>query len=72
MLRLSATIVQANLSIVENTLAQLYSRRARLGAELAEASSFTVPEDLEVLTNLKAAKTLSIVNRASSTAVATR
>ncbi|UXS32755.1 HlyD family type I secretion periplasmic adaptor subunit [Agrobacterium tumefaciens] len=57
LLRLSATIVQANLSIVENTLAQLYSRRARLGAELAEASSFTVPEDLEVLTNLKAAKT---------------
>ncbi|TQN58878.1 HlyD family type I secretion periplasmic adaptor subunit [Agrobacterium tumefaciens] len=57
LLRLSATIVQANLSIVENTLAQLYSRRARLGAELAEASSFTVPEDLEALTNLKAAKT---------------
>ncbi|CDN93152.1 HlyD family type I secretion periplasmic adaptor subunit [Agrobacterium tumefaciens] len=57
LLRLSSTIVQANLSIVENTLAQLYSRRARLGAELAEASSFTVPEDLEALTNLKAAKT---------------
>ncbi|CUX38655.1 HlyD family type I secretion periplasmic adaptor subunit [Agrobacterium genomosp. 13] len=57
LLRLSSTIVQANLSIVENTLAQLYSRRARLGAELAEASSFTVPENLEALTNLKAAKT---------------
>lgn len=57
LLRLSDTIVQANLSIVENTLAQLYSRRARLGAELAEASSFSVPEDLEALTNSKAAKT---------------
>ncbi|MGG2478619.1 biotin/lipoyl-binding protein, partial [Rhizobium sp. BR5] len=29
LLRLSGTIVRANLSIVENTLAQLYARRAR-------------------------------------------
>lgn len=57
LLRLSDTIVQANLSIVENTLAQLYSRRARLRAEITEASSFTVPEDLVELTNPKAART---------------
>lgn len=57
LLRLSATVVQANLSIVENTLAQLYSRRARLRAEIAEAPSFTVAEDLAALTNSKAAKT---------------
>ncbi|CUX24242.1 HlyD family type I secretion periplasmic adaptor subunit [Agrobacterium deltaense] len=57
LLRLSATVVQANLSIVENTLAQLYSRRARLRAEIAEAPSFTVEEDLAALTSSKAAKT---------------
>ncbi|KAA3501439.1 HlyD family type I secretion periplasmic adaptor subunit [Rhizobium rhizogenes] len=57
LLRLSDTIVQANLSIVENTLAQLYSRRARLRAEITEAASFTVPEDLVELTNPKAART---------------
>jgi membrane fusion protein len=57
LLRLSATVVQANLSIVENTLAQLYSRRARLRAEIAEAPSFTVQEDLAALTSSKAAKT---------------
>ncbi|MCZ4432481.1 HlyD family type I secretion periplasmic adaptor subunit [Agrobacterium sp. SOY23] len=55
--RLSSTIVQANLSIVENTLAQLYSRRARLRAEIAEEPSFTVQEDLAALTTSKAAKT---------------
>lgn len=57
LLRLSDTIVQANLSIVENTLAQLYSRCARLRAEITEATSFTVPEDLVELTNPKAART---------------
>ncbi len=57
LLRLSATVVQANLSIVENTLAQLYARRARLRAEIAEAPSFTVTEDLAALTGKKAAKT---------------
>ncbi len=57
LLRLSGTIVQANLSIVENTLAQLYARRARLRAEISDATSFTTPEDLAVLTNSKAAKT---------------
>ncbi|MDZ7926346.1 MAG: HlyD family type I secretion periplasmic adaptor subunit [Agrobacterium sp.] len=57
LLRLSGTIVQANLSIVENTLAQLYARRARLRAEIAEAPSFTAPEDLAALTNSKAAQT---------------
>ncbi|SNB68908.1 MULTISPECIES: HlyD family type I secretion periplasmic adaptor subunit [unclassified Agrobacterium] len=57
LLRLSATVVQANLSIIENTLAQLYSRRARLRAEIAEAPSFTVTEDLAALTSSKAAKT---------------
>ncbi|KJF72250.1 HlyD family type I secretion periplasmic adaptor subunit [Agrobacterium arsenijevicii] len=57
LLRLSGTIVQANLSIVENTLAQLYARRARLRAEISDAPSFTTPEDLATLTNSKAAKT---------------
>ncbi len=57
LLRLSGTIVQANLSIVENTLAQLYARRARLRAEISDATSFTTPEDLAVLTNSKATKT---------------
>lgn len=57
LLRLSATVVQANLSIVENTLAQLYARRARLRAEIADEPSFAVTEDLEALTSSKAAKT---------------
>lgn len=57
LLRLSATVVQANLSIIENTLAQLYSRRARLRAEIAEEPSFTVTEDLTALTSSKSAKT---------------
>lgn len=70
LLRLSGTIVQANLSIVENTLAQLYARRARLRAEISDATSFTTPEDLAVLTNSKAAKTSSTVSRTFSTAVA--
>jgi membrane fusion protein len=49
LLRLDATTVRANLSIVQNTLAQLYARRARIMAEQAGADSFTVPKTRQVV-----------------------
>ncbi|MFB2550186.1 HlyD family type I secretion periplasmic adaptor subunit [Ensifer soli] len=51
LLTLDATTVAANLSIVENTLAQLYARRARLTAERVESTDFTIPENLADLTS---------------------
>lgn len=50
LLRLDPTTVRANLSIVQNSLAQLYARRARIRAEQLGAASFTIPEDLTALT----------------------
>ncbi len=58
LIRLNGTVVQANLSIAENTLAQLYARRARLQAEASRASELTVPENLAELTTSKSAATL--------------
>ncbi|MDC9837279.1 HlyD family type I secretion periplasmic adaptor subunit [Rhizobium binxianense] len=58
LVRLNGTIVQANLSIAENTLAQLYARRARLQAEASRATQLTVPENLSELTTSKSATTL--------------
>lgn len=46
LIRLDGTTVRANLSIVESTLAQLYSRRARLQAEQVGMETFEVDEDL--------------------------
>jgi len=46
LVRLDGTTVRANLSIVESTLAQLYSRRARLQAEQVGMETFEVDEDL--------------------------
>jgi membrane fusion protein len=51
LIRLDATTVQANLSIVQNTLAQLYARRSRLRAEQLGAPGFTIPEDISALTS---------------------
>lgn len=58
LLRLDATTVRANLSIVQNTLAQLYARRARLLAEQSSSGTFTIPEDLTKLTTATAAQVL--------------
>lgn len=58
LVRLNGTVVQANLSIAENTLAQLYARRARLQAEASRATQLTVPENLSELTTSKSATTL--------------
>jgi len=49
LIRLDGTTVQANLSIVQNTLAQLYARRARLLAEQIGAPDFTIPETISAL-----------------------
>lgn len=49
LIKLDGTTVRANLSIVQNTLAQLYARRARLLAEQIGADDFTIPEDLSQL-----------------------
>lgn len=51
LIKLDGTTVRANLSIVQNTLAQLYARRARLLAEQLGADNFTIPEDLSKLTS---------------------
>ncbi|MCV9966603.1 HlyD family type I secretion periplasmic adaptor subunit [Pararhizobium sp. BT-229] len=48
---LDGTTVRANLSIVQNTLAQLYARRARLLAEQTAAETFDIPENLSELTS---------------------
>lgn len=58
LIRLDGTTVRANLSIVQNTLAQLYARRARLLAEQTDAKDFQIPEDLEKLTTGNAAQVL--------------
>ncbi|KQV34976.1 MULTISPECIES: HlyD family type I secretion periplasmic adaptor subunit [unclassified Rhizobium] len=58
LIRLDGTTVRANLSIVQNTLAQLYARRARLLAEQTDATSFKIPEDLSKLTTGNAADVL--------------
>ncbi|WP_184401994.1 HlyD family type I secretion periplasmic adaptor subunit [Rhizobium sp. BK650] len=58
LVRLNGTVVKANLSIAENTLAQLYARRARLQAEASRASDVTVPEKLSELSTSKSAATL--------------
>lgn len=58
LVRLNGTVVQANLSIAENTLAQLYARRARLQAEASRASEVTVPEKLSELATSNSATTL--------------
>ncbi len=49
LIKLDGTTVRANLSIVQNTLAQLYARRARLLAEQLGSEDFTIPEDLSQL-----------------------
>jgi membrane fusion protein len=49
LIKLDGTTVRANLSIVQNTLAQLYARRARLLAEQLGSDDFTIPEDLSQL-----------------------
>ncbi|MCV9998312.1 HlyD family type I secretion periplasmic adaptor subunit [Pararhizobium sp. YC-54] len=51
LITLDGTTVRANLSIVQNTLAQLYARRARLLAEQLGSDNFTIPEDLSQLTS---------------------
>ena len=51
LLKLDGTTVRANLSIVENTLAQLYARRARLLAEQLGSEDFIIPENLGELTS---------------------
>ncbi len=51
LIKLDGTTVRANLSIVQNTLAQLYARRARLLAEQLGSEDFTIPEDLSALTS---------------------
>ncbi len=51
LITLDGTTVRANLSIVQNTLAQFYARRARLLAEQTGAVEFVIPEDLNALTS---------------------
>ncbi|KQY33912.1 MULTISPECIES: HlyD family type I secretion periplasmic adaptor subunit [Rhizobium/Agrobacterium group] len=51
LIKLDGTTVRANLSIVQNTLAQLYARRARLLAEQLGSSDFSIPENLNELTS---------------------
>ncbi len=58
LIKLDGTTVQANLSIVQNTLAQLYARRARLLAEQIAADTFSIPEKLGELTTGASAATL--------------
>ncbi|OJF96684.1 HlyD family type I secretion periplasmic adaptor subunit [Pararhizobium antarcticum] len=63
LIKLDGTTVQANLSIVQNTLAQLYARRARLLAEQIAADTFSIPEKLTELTNGASAETLEASER---------
>ncbi|URK86956.1 HlyD family type I secretion periplasmic adaptor subunit [Rhizobium sp. RCAM05350] len=49
LIKLDGTTVRANLSIVQNTLAQLYARRARLLAEQLGSDDFKIPENLNEL-----------------------
>jgi len=63
LIKLDATTVQANLSIVQNTLAQLYARRARLLAEQIAADTFSIPEKLTELTTGASAETLEASER---------
>ena len=58
LIRLDGTTVRANLSIVQNTLAQLYARRARLIAEQTGAETFDIPERIDALTDSTSAKLL--------------
>lgn len=58
LIKLDGTTVRANLSIVQNTLAQLYARRARLKAEQIAAATFAIPENLDELTGTSAAQVL--------------
>ena len=58
LIKLDGTTVRANLSIVQNTLAQLYARRARLLAEQIGGDGFTIPENLTELTSGTAAAVL--------------
>jgi membrane fusion protein len=51
LIKLDGTTVRANLSIVQNTLAQLYARRARLLAEQLGSEDFRIPENLNELTS---------------------
>ncbi|MBW9065075.1 HlyD family type I secretion periplasmic adaptor subunit [Rhizobium herbae] len=51
LIKLDGTTVRANLSIVQNTLAQFYARRARLVAEQTNSAEFSIPEDLNALTS---------------------
>jgi HlyD family secretion protein len=46
LIRLDETTAQANLAMVEKSLAELYARRARLEAELAGAETIELPDDL--------------------------
>src|SRR5439155_18907796 len=46
LIRLDETTAQANLAMVEKSLAELYARRARLEAELAGADAIEIPDDL--------------------------
>lgn len=58
LIKLDGTTVRANLSIVQNTLAQLYARRARLLAEQLGSADFKIPENLEELTSSTPASVL--------------
>jgi len=58
LIKLDGTTVRANLSIVQNTLAQLYARRARLLAEQIGSDNFKIPENLEELTSSTPASVL--------------
>ncbi|MBP1859228.1 HlyD family type I secretion periplasmic adaptor subunit [Rhizobium herbae] len=58
LIKLDGTTVRANLSIVQNTLAQLYARRARLLAEQIGSDDFKIPENLEELTSSTPASVL--------------
>lgn len=58
LVKLDGTLIRANLSIVNNTLAQLYIRRARLFAEQTGAVAFEVPRQLPALVSPEAVDTL--------------
>ncbi len=51
LIKLDGTTVRANMSIVRNTLAQLYARKARLLAEQLGSEDFKIPENLDELTS---------------------
>ncbi len=58
LVKLDGTLIRANLSIVNNTLAQLYIRRARLFAEQTGAVAFEVPMQLPTLVGPETVSTL--------------